>query len=376
MNSNKYRNFRNDAIGELNKDNSLSWRQKILIFREFVTNNIDSILTTNSNLKLKDFKFLDKDNNPILKSFIDSLPLDESWSLEVDKMQCLWKWGTHNIYWLKDNSNYVLKINNFVLNRIIKSGWQDNEKLQIEMENYIREESDKYEKLYSCFGKWNCLVSSIMKKKLSITGETGNKMVLDWIVVIQEKSDVFENNDRLDFSFWYIEWNSKSKDNTDAYNKLNQSTFQTWIFDEKAIFCFSEKIKIFFEKIDENPSLKITVIDFLNRFKKYYEETWRFIDLVWQENVLFYKQWESWKFQLGSVIKNENRQRLENVLSLLENNPEKLNLEEQLKSNLKNQLALIRLLNATWMKVWIWKVIDINLTQRQLNNIELVNFNK
>ncbi len=201
-------------------------------------------------------------------------------------------------------------------------------------------------------------------------------MVLDWIVVIKEKSDVFENNDRLDFSFWYIEWNSKSKDNTDAYNKLNQSTFQTWIFDEKAIFCFSEKIKIFFEKIDENPSLKITVIDFLNRFKKYYEETWRFIDLVWQENVLFYKQWESWKFQLGSVIKNENRQRLENVLSLLENNPEKLNLEEQLKSNLKNQLALIRLLNATWMKVWIWKVIDINLTQRQLNNIELVNFNK
>ena len=41
-----------------------------------------------------------------------------------------------------------------------------------------------------------------------------------------------------------------------------------------------------------------------------------------------------------------------------------------------NQLALIRLLNATGLKVGIGKIIDVKLTERQLENLDRVKFKK
>jgi hypothetical protein len=41
-----------------------------------------------------------------------------------------------------------------------------------------------------------------------------------------------------------------------------------------------------------------------------------------------------------------------------------------------NQLALIRLLNATGLKVGIGKIVDVGLTEKQLENLDKVKFKK
>ncbi|MCB9808968.1 hypothetical protein H6776_01065 [Candidatus Nomurabacteria bacterium] len=112
------------------------------------------------------------------------------------------------------------------------------------------------------------------------------------------------------------------------------------------------------------------------RFKEYFEASGKFIDLVGQENVLFHQQDGKWTFKLGSVVKGENKQVMEEAMGALEENSEILNQNEKMRNQLMNQLALIRLLNATGLKVGIGKIIDVKLTERQLENLDRVKFKK
>lgn len=67
MNRNNYRNYRNQVIEHISNWEKLSWREKILRFREFVKSNLIAILEWESNLKKSDFVFL-KDKNEDLSS--------------------------------------------------------------------------------------------------------------------------------------------------------------------------------------------------------------------------------------------------------------------------------------------------------------------
>ena len=114
--------------------------------------------------------------------------------------------------------------------------------------------------------------------------------------------------------------------------------------------------------------------EFLLRFKEYFEASGNFIDLVGQENVLFHQKDGKWTFQIGSVVKGENKQVMEQAMSTLEENPQTLNQDQKMRNQLLNQLALIRLLNATGLKVGIGKIVDIQLSEKQLKNLDEIKF--
>jgi len=63
-------------------------------------------------------------------------------------------------------------------------------------------------------------------------------------------------------------------------------------------------------------------------------------------------------------------------MGALEENSEILNQDKKMRNQLMNQLALIRLLNATGLKVGIGKIVDVRLTEKQLENLDKVKFKK
>ena len=63
-------------------------------------------------------------------------------------------------------------------------------------------------------------------------------------------------------------------------------------------------------------------------------------------------------------------------MGALEENSKILNQDEKMRNQLMNQLALIRLLNATGLKVGIGKIVDVRLTKKQLENLDKVKFKK
>ena len=109
------------------------------------------------------------------------------------------------------------------------------------------------------------------------------------------------------------------------------------------------------------------------RFKEYFSASGNFIDLVGEENILFYLKEGKWNFQIGSVLKAESRKNVEESLKMLEENPELLETSHR-KGNLMNGLALTRLLNAVGIKSGVGKVVDIQLNEKQIANLDKIIF--
>lgn len=67
---------------------------------------------------------------------------------------------------------------------------------------------------------------------------------------------------------------------------------------------------------------------------------------------------------------------MKEIFNTLEENPEKINESnnQELKDQLLNQLALLRLFNATGIKTGIGKIINIELSKKQLSNLNKIKF--
>jgi hypothetical protein len=323
-------------------------------------------------------------NNPIKEemkefelseqSFIDVLPKKEG-SINFSQLRMIGHGGTHDVFICPQNPTFVIKLNRAVLEKLhsFEQAELSSEVRKI-ADEYVEGENSKREQLYKNFGQEHCLLEKVIIQKISINKD-GVSQNLEGVISIQEVSDIFKDQNRKDFSTGYIEQNSSVEENKEVYNKMNKSLLCNDEFNENDFLKFSEKIRPIFELADQDKEFTNTVREFLSKFKNYFEESGRFIDLVGQENVLFYHKNGKWSFQLGSVIKNETKETMKKILGVLEENPEILNQNEEMRNQLMNQLTFIRLLNATGLKVGIGKIIDIKLTERQLENLDKVKFN-
>jgi hypothetical protein len=197
---------------------------------------------------------------------------------------------------------------------------------------------------------------------------------INGVISIQEASDIFKNPTKKDFSMGYIEKGKLFNENKDVYDDMNRALLGSADFNEKDILLFNEKLKPIFELAETNQQFANSMREFLIRFKDYFEASGHFIDLVGEENVLFYHKDGNWFFKLGSVIKRETKQGMETALDSLRENPDTLNQDQSLRNQLINQLAVSRLLNAAGIKVGIGKVVDIELSEKQLENLDKVKF--
>lgn len=310
-----------------------------------------------------------------IRSFIGELPTREG-HIDFSQLKRIGHGGTHDVFIYPHNSQFVIKLNRGALEKAMSIG-QENLPPDIRQmaDRYVASENGKNEQLYEFFGQDHCLRETVMVGKISVEKD-GAPQNFEGIISIQEASDVFKDPNRKDFSTGYTEQGSELGKNKEIYDRMNKALLGKEEFDEKDFLEFNDKLKSIFELIAGNKEFADCMREFLLRFKNYFESSGRFIDLVGQENVLFYEEEGKWTFKLGSVVKGENIEVMAEAMKALEENPERVNQDERLKNQLMNQLALIRLLNATGLKVGIGKIVNVQLSEKQIENLDKIKFKK
>ena len=311
------------------------------------------------------------------QSFISELPNKDGF-IDFSQFQRVGHGGTHDVFIYPRNPSFVIKLNRGALEKALSVGQSE---LPPEMrrvaEQYTDSANGNNEELYKYFGQQHCLreKASIQKINVEHGGVIRN---IEGIITIQEASDVFKDPTKKDYSTGYAEQNPAQNpalhEYKEAYDRMNRALLSNEEFSESDVLTFNDKLKSIFDLVDQDTDFANSMREFLLRFKKYFEASGKFIDLVGQENIIFHQKNGQWTFQIGSVTKGENKQVMEQALSMLEESPETLNQNQKIKNQLMNQLALIRLLNATGLKVGIGKIIDVQLSEKQFTNIDKINF--
>jgi hypothetical protein len=311
--------------------------------------------------------------NRNIQSFIRELPTREGY-IDFGQLQQIGHGGTHDVFIYPQNSKFVIKLNRCALKKALSVGQTTlPPNIQQMTDQYIEEENSKNEQLYESFGQNHCLRETAMVQKISVE-RNGVPQDIEGVISIQEASDIFKDPTKKEFSTSYTEQDPKLERNKETYDRMNKALLGKEKFDEKDFLLFNDKLKSIFELIDSDEEFADCMRGFLLGFKNYFGASGKFIDLVGQENVLFQKKETKWTFKLGSVIKGENKEVMTEAMLALDQNPEAVNQDERLKNQLMNQLAIIRLLNATGLKVGIGKIVDLELTAKQLENLDKIRF--
>lgn len=308
--------------------------------------------------KLNDDENMEKS----IDSFIFDIKIN--WDvIDFDSFKKIWDWGTHDVFMSDKSKDFVLKINRwaFKMVREKKKDWGLSDKDYWLINEFMNEKNSKNNSLYRYFGIWNCLYENMRLVKIKYDNE-----IFECPVVFQKSTDLFSNTDKVDFWTWYI------NDVNDEiwYKKLNDMllTDKDVSYSSKnELVNLIPKSKDIFDRIRTNPWFAEKVKEFLVSFKGYYKSEWEIIDLVGKDNVLFYPEWDKWHFKLWSVVKNTTRDEVNKVLLLLETNPEKI--DEKSLNHLKNLLACSRFLNCLWIELGLGKIIELNLTTIQIENL-------
>jgi hypothetical protein len=314
-----------------------------------------------------------ENNDSQVQSFISELPNREGY-IDFSQLQRIGHGGTHDVFIYPQNPKFVIKLNRGALEKALSVGQAKLPPDIKQMANqYVVGENSKNEQLYEYFGQNHCLREKAMLQKIRVEKD-GVYQDVEGVISIQEASDIFKDPNKKDFSTGYAEQKPELGQSKEIYDQMNKALLGKGEFDEKDFLEFNDKLKTIFELVDSDKEFADCMREFLLRFKNYFEDSGKFIDLVGQENALFYKEEGKWKFKLGSVVKGENKEVMAEAMQALAENPEGINQNERLRNQLMNQLALIRLLNASGLKIGIGKIVDIELTDEQLENLDKIKF--
>lgn len=326
--------------------------------------------------KESSIQYTTRDENRHLKLFLTELPRTDGF-IDFSQLQRVGRGGTHDVFIYPKNPSFVIKLDKWALKKAIDVA---KSKLPIEIraaaERYTEDENNKNEELCQYFGQEHCLreIASVQKIKFEQDGVIQN---IEGVIIIQKASDLFKNIDSQDFGTqgYYLEKDSIAiEQNKNIYERMNNALFSDGEFIENDFLKLYQQLILIFNLIDKDSNFANSIKEFLLKFKSYFEATGRFIDLVGKKNVLFYKQTGEWTFMLGSVVKEEDKNGMREAMGELEKSPKKLNEDQGLKNQLMNQLTLIRILNATGLKVGVGKIIDVKLSEKQLKNLETIQF--
>jgi len=284
--------------------------------------------------------------------------------IDFSNFKKIWDWGTHDIYMSNDN-RFVVKINRKVLdiarennnNGILKS------EIKSQANDWIEWYNNWYKSLYENFNTENCLYEKAILQKINIDDN-----MIECPIIVQEATDLFKKQ-TIDFGTEYIQ-DIKQEDMRN-FEVLNTSVLwtKTELFNENLLIKFSGKIGNILSLVNKDDKFWYKVRDFLLLFKSFYEKEGKFIDLVGEKNVMFYKENDVWKFKLGSVIKWQSKDNMKDALWMLDRSPEELMENKVLKNDLNNTLTLIRMVNGLWIKLGLGKIIDISLNDNQIKNL-------
>lgn len=262
-----------------------------------------------------------------IQTYLDSLPrINEC--IDFSKLQKIGSGGTHDVYQSAVDQRYVIKIDRSILAKVKESG-----STTAKAETYIKERNEENEALYDRFGRNNCIKERVIRAKVYIPAPQGPAEI-ETVISVQEKSDIFTIKDAVDFGTGY-----KGKIGEDLHARISADL-----------------------------RFKAKMAEFLTRFKEYFEQTGKFIDLIGEKNVMFYKdEQDQWLYVIGSVTKGDSREKFEKAYEKFTKNPEILSEAE--KNSLRNGAAVINLVNEAGTACGIGKVTETNVSDKEIEKI-------
>jgi len=281
-------------------------------------------------------------------NFIRFLPQTISGAIDLTKMDRIASGGTQDVYGLKGKASpFVIKVNR-------RSMDLDLPKRQKEYESM----RSSYAALRHHFGD-HCTVEQLLLRDMSLEGPEQQA-----IVSVSEFETGFSAPSKRGLHARDFQWDPiYTFQHEEAYDAMTHALFfEHGKFDEKAVLDANPKLRDLFQLIDTDLNFRGAMNDFLQNFKSYFDSTGQFLDILGKDNIFFFKNdLDQWVFKLGTVIKEETRDKLTESLNLLESDQEAFladNTWDGPKSILNNTFVFMTALNTLGLKLGLGKIVD------------------
>jgi hypothetical protein len=282
--------------------------------------------------------------------FLKALPQTKNGAIDLTKMKKIGQGGTQDVFILKDGSSpFVIKVNRASLKMKTKE----------RLEKY-KADNAAYQALHKSFGD-HCTVEQLLLRDVS--DESGTKKA---IISVADFEEGFQKESKLGLQDSDFSWNDVTiVKHVDAYDDMLKSMFfpdKAHLFDLSTLEAMNPKAAKLANLIRQEPAFRDALKEFLTKFQEYFSKTGQYLDIAGRDNIIFFKDDESWTFKLGTVIKVETAKKFENSLNWLHNGSKKTEESGNHMSMLRYCFHWTKTLNTLAMMVGMDRVIyDVNV---------------
>ncbi|STX32188.1 Uncharacterised protein [Legionella birminghamensis] len=281
-------------------------------------------------------------DSPILA--ISSAPKTESGAIDLTKAEHIAEGGTHMLYRFPD-APFVIKL--------MKQNPSPQELDELER---------KYAVLYDSFdkdGKQRCIREQHITHQVLLPGKEPQNAALSLVPYEQ----CFKAKIKFDFKIEPAELDPYLMEhNKELFDKANKALTHKEVnesdFDLNNYAIIDERIGAILQRLDDDPKLRDTMIEFLNHYRDFYQKTDIILDAMGFENILFFKdETGDWQFKVGSAIKHDTGKYTNELFNAMHTG--KVDLNEFVNfTHAYFSPANIRAVNVCAMKLGLEPVID------------------
>lgn len=220
-----------------------------------------------------------------------TLPTTESGAIDLTRAKRIAEGGTHILYRFPEAS-FIVKV------------MKQNPK-----QDKLEELERKYAILYDCFdqdGKQRCIREQHVTLPILLPGKEPEAAALS--IVPYEKC--FDSIVKFDFKIDPAELDPYLMDhNVKLFDSINENLINGNAgshFDVANYTTIDAKIGAILQRLDSDAELRVVIIEFLNHYRDFYQQTNIILDAFGRENILFFKDDNNdWQFKIGSAIKHD-----------------------------------------------------------------------
>lgn len=229
----------------------------------------------------------------LLTKTLDSVPKTESGAIDLTKAEEIAQGGTHVLYRFPE-APFVIKVMR-----------------QNPSAKELDELEKKYAVLYDSFdkdGKQRCIREQHITHQVLLPGKKEPQSAALSFVPYEK---CFKAKIKFDFKIEPAELDPYL---VEHYQELFFRANKTLIpkgspeagFNLNEYTIIDERVGAILQRLDNDPTLRDTMIEFLNHYRDFYQKTNIILDAVGFENILFFKDESGdWQFKVGSAIKHD-----------------------------------------------------------------------
>ncbi|TAL59663.1 MAG: hypothetical protein EPN84_10800 [Legionella sp.] len=228
-----------------------------------------------------------------LPAQLESAPKTQSGAIDLTQATRIAEGGTHILYRFPD-APYVIKV--------MKHNPNPQE---------LEELEKKYAILYDCFdqeGKQRCIREQHITYPILLPGKKESHSAALSLVPYEP---CFKSKVKFDFKIEPAELDPYlTERHRDLFINVNKAllskTSSNVDFNLNDYKIIDARIGAILQRLDQDPSLRAVMIEFLVHYRDFYKKTDIILDALGYENILFFKDDKGdWQFKIGSAIKHD-----------------------------------------------------------------------